>query len=266
MKLYIGSREFKPEGFSRVDIDPRYQPDILADAAELTPVASGSVDEVIASALLEHIPWPRSYQALSEWARVLKPGGILRLSVPDMRLLCSMVARGVNVYHCIGMMYGTGRIDNVFEAHQYGYTREMLVEMLTVLGFSDFGQWNAEVPDASNGWVWSDSGERLGLSLNLSATKVREPAVDTAKLVALIRENNLEPFMSLVHRVASNGPMPPADREVDTLLYQKLQMKLVDANQRIKHLEEERERLLAEADRRSLGKLRDRIRRFAPWI
>ena len=29
MKLYLGSREYKPEGFLTVDIDARHEPDIV---------------------------------------------------------------------------------------------------------------------------------------------------------------------------------------------------------------------------------------------
>lgn len=51
----------------------------LADVCDL-PIADGSVDAVVSSNLLEHVPNDR--KALSEFIRVLKPGGIAAVVVP----------------------------------------------------------------------------------------------------------------------------------------------------------------------------------------
>lgn len=57
-------------------------PDILADAAEL-PVAARSLDFVIASHVLEHLPYP--LRALRSWYEALAPGGALLLKIPNKR-------------------------------------------------------------------------------------------------------------------------------------------------------------------------------------
>ena len=57
-------------------------PDVLADATDL-PLAAGSLDFLIASHVLEHLPFPLA--ALRAWHRVLAPGGALLLRVPDKR-------------------------------------------------------------------------------------------------------------------------------------------------------------------------------------
>src|SRR3546814_14049356 len=46
---------------------------------------------VYASHVLEHIPWFRTGDVVREWARVLKPGGILELWVPDGHKLCQLL-------------------------------------------------------------------------------------------------------------------------------------------------------------------------------
>jgi SAM-dependent methyltransferase len=48
--------------------------------AESVPLAADSVDAVICAELLEHVPDPRA--VLGEVARVLRPGGVLLISVP----------------------------------------------------------------------------------------------------------------------------------------------------------------------------------------
>jgi SAM-dependent methyltransferase len=58
------------------------QPDLVADAMRL-PVAPASLDFVIASHLLEHLPFPLA--ALRVWYEALAPRGALLLKVPDKR-------------------------------------------------------------------------------------------------------------------------------------------------------------------------------------
>ncbi len=58
------------------------QPDLVAEAAQL-PVAPASLDFIIASHLLEHLPFPLA--ALRNWYEALAPGGALLLRVPDKR-------------------------------------------------------------------------------------------------------------------------------------------------------------------------------------
>lgn len=49
------------------------------------PLDSGSVDVVYSSHMLEHLSRAEAKVALAEFNRVLEPGGVLRLVVPDIR-------------------------------------------------------------------------------------------------------------------------------------------------------------------------------------
>jgi predicted SAM-dependent methyltransferase len=237
MKLYIGSRHYKPDGYLTVDIDPNNHPDILSDAAALDAIPSGSVDEIMAGHVLEHIPYPRSFAALGEWARVLKVGGTLKVGVPDLKLLCSMIMRGVSVYQAIGLMYGTRRVSNQYEAHHWGYTREMLVEMFTVLGLGQFGSWNSPLHDASNGWMWGEADDRIAISLNLSGVKVREPLVDPKKAVEELMANIEAPFLTVVRKAALGDASALPEPQLEAELFQKLHQDLIEARFRIQDLE-----------------------------
>src|SRR5262245_41816323 len=58
---------------------------VWADASRRIPVQSESLDVVYSSHMLEHLD-PREAECfLNEIRRVLKPGGIIRLVVPDLR-------------------------------------------------------------------------------------------------------------------------------------------------------------------------------------
>lgn len=56
-----------------------------ADGSKRIPQASGSVDVVYSSHMIEHLDRREAGRFLAECRRVLKPGGILRLAVPDLR-------------------------------------------------------------------------------------------------------------------------------------------------------------------------------------
>lgn len=58
------------------------------DLLERLPLNDRDVDFVYCSHFLEHIPRNRTVQFLQECHRVLKPGGILRLVVPDFEEMC----------------------------------------------------------------------------------------------------------------------------------------------------------------------------------
>ena len=57
-------------------------PDVLADAGQL-PFADGSLNFVVASHVLEHMPFPLA--SLRGWYRALGSGGVLILKIPDKR-------------------------------------------------------------------------------------------------------------------------------------------------------------------------------------
>jgi predicted SAM-dependent methyltransferase len=81
IRLNIGCDRTQIGGFLGVDFNPDVNPDVLAPADKL-PYEDNTVDEIYASHVLEHLPYEN--KALEEWLRVLKPGGLLTVAVPDI--------------------------------------------------------------------------------------------------------------------------------------------------------------------------------------
>jgi SAM-dependent methyltransferase len=75
-----GLREHYPE-LASYDL---VAPDLIDDGQRLALVDDASVDFVIANHVVEHFEDPIS--ALETYARVLRPGGVLYMAVPDMRV------------------------------------------------------------------------------------------------------------------------------------------------------------------------------------
>ena len=75
----------KPELFDSImgRINP-FCDKVMFDLNYGLPIRSGSIDMVIARAILEHLLKP--YELLNEVKRVLKKGGVLKLSVPNARV------------------------------------------------------------------------------------------------------------------------------------------------------------------------------------
>lgn len=72
-------REHYPE-LGDLDLVPV---DVIGTAEDLSSFADGSLDFVIANHLFEHLEYP--IKALTEFQRVLRPGGVLYLALPDKR-------------------------------------------------------------------------------------------------------------------------------------------------------------------------------------
>jgi len=240
MKLYVGSRDYRPEGYKTLDIDVASGADIIGDICKLSEsVAPESCDEIVAGHVLEHIDWPDSFKAISEFQRVLKFDGVLKIAVPDVGLLSRMFLNSASSdFFAMGLLYGVGGRVNKFEQHRYGFTSGMLLEILETLGFGNFDWWNSDIGDASNSWVPQAQSRNTALSLNVKATKQRPPLVDQDALFAQLIAEPLGDFVDLAARLAVQGDRTPSPSE-SPRLYQRIHMHLIEARQRVFYLEKQ---------------------------
>ena len=83
IKLNLGSGPFKGEnGWTNVDL---FGADINYDLKNGLPLKDNSVDIVQSEDVMEHIKYSMLKKTINEIFRVLKPGGLLRLSMPDYK-------------------------------------------------------------------------------------------------------------------------------------------------------------------------------------
>ena len=75
----------------RVDIDPRAQPDIIADLIDLSPIADETADAIWSSHSLEHLYQHQVGVALAEFYRVLNSGGFMVALVPDLQAVAEFI-------------------------------------------------------------------------------------------------------------------------------------------------------------------------------
>jgi SAM-dependent methyltransferase len=89
--LDIGPGETKLPQFETLDIKASRHIDYVVDATEKLPFKDDTFNVVHASHVLEHLPWYRAKATLKEWVRVLKPGGVIEIWVPDGYKLCRIL-------------------------------------------------------------------------------------------------------------------------------------------------------------------------------
>lgn len=78
----------------RYDIDPAVQPDLVGSMTEMAELRDASVDAIWSSHNLEHLLPHEVPTALAEFRRVLRPGGMAYVVVPDVQSLAEKIASG----------------------------------------------------------------------------------------------------------------------------------------------------------------------------
>jgi len=85
VRFNLGSGKVKSKRFINIDFSPEHDPDVRCDVRDLKPVVMehGQADEIVASHVLEHINRKDVPSTVKNWIKALKPGGKLRIEVPD---------------------------------------------------------------------------------------------------------------------------------------------------------------------------------------
>lgn len=137
-KLHIGGQHTAP-GWEVLDIYAREGVDHVGNANDLSRFEDGTFGEIYASHVLEHFDYKDELTAtLREWHRVLRPGGTLRLSVPDLDLLAHLLLQrhAFSVeqrFELMRMIFGGHT--NAHDYHLVGLNQEILTVYLQSTGF-----------------------------------------------------------------------------------------------------------------------------------
>ena len=89
-KIHIGCGTNILKGWLNTDYMPVSNEVILMDATQKLPFENNTFDYVFSEHMIEHITYTQGGLMLSECFRVLKSGGKLRVSTPDLRFLFSL--------------------------------------------------------------------------------------------------------------------------------------------------------------------------------
>lgn len=153
IRLDIGNGDMPREGWISVD---------RKQGREAYPLAypDNYADEIEASHILEHFSHRDKVKVLRDWVRVLKPGGRIRIAVPDIEALCRMwlngdLARLRKTYPQLDferILYGAHVDDNDF--HKSAYHRDELMMMMNAVGLIGVQRFQGR-PDSSASYPFS---------------------------------------------------------------------------------------------------------------
>jgi len=85
--LHLGCGDHVLAGWINADLDPRGEDCLAFDAAKPFPFEDESLDVVFSEHMIEHMNFQDGMVMLRECWRVLKPGGRIRVTTPDLPFL-----------------------------------------------------------------------------------------------------------------------------------------------------------------------------------
>jgi len=130
VRLNLGCGHRLLEGWTNVDAVDVGQ-DYVCDLRQL-PFEDESVDEAMAIHVVEHFYVWDVPGLLTEWHRVLKPGGRLVLECPDLKRIVRNINEGsTDPFETLLGLYGDIRHQNAWHQHKWCWTAESLVKVLT---------------------------------------------------------------------------------------------------------------------------------------
>jgi SAM-dependent methyltransferase len=176
-KLEIGPGDGRVDGFETLDIVLRRNVDFVVDASRRLPFSDATFQLVYASHVLEHVPWYRLEETLREWVRIIKPGGVMEIWVPNGLEICRVFVEYETTGHdrtdqdgwyrfnpdkdpCL---WAAGRIYTYGDGrgglrspnwHRAIFSPRFLQELMTKVGLVDVHEMDrADVRGYDHGWI-----------------------------------------------------------------------------------------------------------------
>lgn len=176
MKLHLGCGPRYIEGFYHIDALEFPHINYQGSVKDLSQFANDSIELIYAAHLLEHFGRKEFLTVLREWYRVLKPGGILRIAVPDFEKVVKMYSKNYPLENLLGFLVG-GQKDK-YDYHKMVFDYQSISNHLLGIGFLKVYRWDhrctehAQIDDYSQAYIpHLDKKNGELMSLNVEAVK-----------------------------------------------------------------------------------------------
>lgn len=135
MKLHLGAGSKRWDGF--VNVDLHGEQDVNCDLRKL-PFDDNSADEIHSIHVIEHFYLLEVPGVLQEWARVLKPGGLMVIECPCADKVFEAIRRGsMDVRMVMLPMYGDPRTHkSEADLHKWLWMKADLAEVMQAAGLT----------------------------------------------------------------------------------------------------------------------------------
>lgn len=179
IKLHLGcgKRNFG-HGWYHVDAHP--YPHVDSSDIRLCSFSKNEIDIIYASHFLEYLTPGEAKCLLNMWLYVLKPGGLIRLAVPDFEAMMKLYVFGrYDLQSFLGPIYGEMESAGKTIFHKTGYDFRILKQLLEDVGFVNVERYcwrdteHSHIDDHSQAYLpHMDRKEGTLISLNVEATKI----------------------------------------------------------------------------------------------
>jgi len=148
IKLHLGCGEKHIEGYTNIDI--RYLPSVdeINNIKFLRKYILNSVDLIYVCHVLEHFSRWEYKAAIKRWFDILKPGGIMRIAVPDFAKIVEYYQQTNDLILLRGLIYGGQDYNENF--HYCCWDFNSLKQDLEECGFESICEYNWRDTDHSN--------------------------------------------------------------------------------------------------------------------
>ncbi len=178
LMLHIGCGPIDAPGF--VNIDARRLPHVhfrVTDLRDLRWVPEASVNLIYMCHVLEHVPKDEVATVLRGLVRCLKPGGVLRLAVPDFDLLLAIYEACGRRIEAIQPALMGGQ-DHAYNFHYAAFNEAWLGQHMARAGLEAVQRWDPDTASDHGFDDWSRrpltiDGSRFPVSLNLEGRRPR---------------------------------------------------------------------------------------------
>ena len=118
---------------------PRWPADVRRiDVIKGLPFKPGSVDRIYSSHMIEHLTFSDAVKVLSHCHRALQVGGILRIAVPDLRIIVNDYLAGESAERFVDRLHLLSNASDIFHkgaSHQAMYDAASLASLFCQSGF-----------------------------------------------------------------------------------------------------------------------------------
>ena len=174
MRLNLGAGGVPLDGYTSLD---------RKTGQEIYPLdyLDGSVDEIRASHVLEHFSHRHIGSVLADWVRALKPGGLLKIAVPDFEFIARHYLAGADI-PVQGYVMG-GHVDDE-DHHGVVFDNDELYLALKAAGLIGISSWKSDIKDCA----------ALPVSLNMQGYKPPDKLPSVAAVMSVPRLGFMDNF------------------------------------------------------------------------
>ena len=135
MKLHLGCGKRRFDGFINVDA-PGSGAEVECDLMDELPWPDASADEIVSIHTWEHFPLPAAGSVMTEWVRVLKPGGRLTLELPCRDKVFALIRQGCDDERLtVWPLYGDPRtFRSIHDIHKWCWSVGELTGLMKACG------------------------------------------------------------------------------------------------------------------------------------